>query len=143
MLKESRKLKSPMQSKPTGITSRLGMCLGGLLNAAPAIHRLHLKVTGPGSYAQHMALNELYEALPDLVDTVAEGWQGAAEELLELSSDHVYDFPTVNSALEFMRMKSEKITELQGMIPYSEVVNNMDLIKDALNTAKYKLIFLK
>jgi hypothetical protein len=28
-------------------------------------------------------------------------------------------------------------------LPYSEIVNNLDLVKDALNSAKYKLLFLK
>ena len=36
----------------------------------------------------------------------------------------------------------EEINELQSIMPYSEIVNNLDLIKDVFNTAKYKLIFL-
>lgn len=36
-------------------------------------HVLHLKTT---SFAKHKALNEFYDALPDLVDTLAETYQG-------------------------------------------------------------------
>jgi DNA-binding ferritin-like protein len=139
--RQTRKLKTSPSSSST-VDKMMGMCLGELLSAAPALHRLHLKVTGEGSFAQHMALGELYEALPNLVDTVAEGYQGAAEVLLDIPSSPV-NLPTVKSALEFIRKKTEAITKTQSMIPYSEVVNNMDLLKDALNTAKYKLIFLK
>lgn len=39
-------------------------------------HREHLKVSGPGSYAQHIALNEFYEGIVDLADTFAETYQG-------------------------------------------------------------------
>jgi len=35
------------------------------------------------------------------------------------------------------------VNKLQGMMPYSEIVNNLDLVKDALNSTKYKLLFLK
>lgn len=39
-------------------------------------HREHLKVTGPGSYAKHKALNEFYEGIVDLADKFAETYQG-------------------------------------------------------------------
>ena len=90
-----------------------------------------------------MALNEAYDAIPDLVDAVFEGYQGASEKLLNIPNNltpPVID--TVEQALEFCRMKSENISLLQKEIPYSEIVNNMDLIKDCLNKLKYKLIFL-
>jgi len=28
-------------------------------------------------------------------------------------------------------------------MPYSEIVNNLDLVKDSINSTKYKLLFLK
>lgn len=124
------------------VDNMVANCMGELLAAAPAFHRLHLKVNGPGSFAQHLALGDLYEAIPGLVDTVIEGYQGACEKLLEIPSATI-TFNTVEEALSFIRMKSESVTATQAKVPYSEVVNNMDLIKDALNTAKYKLIFLK
>ena len=37
---------------------------------------------------------------------------------------------------------TEEVNQLQEVMPYSEIVNNLDLVKDAVNTAKYKLIFL-
>jgi hypothetical protein len=35
------------------------------------------------------------------------------------------------------------VNKLQGMMPYSEIVNNLDLVKDSINSTKYKLLFLK
>ena len=54
-----------------------------LMNAATSFHKLHLHVNGPGSYAQHKALGDLYESLPKLADDIAEGYQGACEVLLD------------------------------------------------------------
>lgn len=39
-------------------------------------HREHLKVSGPGSLAKHLALNEFYEGIVDLADKFAETYQG-------------------------------------------------------------------
>ena len=41
-----------------------------LMNAATSFHKLHLSVTGEGSFAQHKALNEIYDNLPKLADTI-------------------------------------------------------------------------
>jgi len=41
-----------------------------------------------------------------------------------------------------MRHISEAVTELQSIMPHSEIVNQLDLVKDSINSAKYKLIFL-
>ena len=64
-----------------GVKTSIPDIISELLDAATKIHFLHLSVTGPGSYAQHIALNELYDALPDLVDTIAESWQGVTGEI--------------------------------------------------------------
>jgi DNA-binding ferritin-like protein len=113
-----------------------------LMNAATSFHKLHLSVTGTGSYAQHIALNELYDALPDLADTIAEGYQGACEVILSYEDQGSAVLKSVDDAIEYMRQMKMQIDELQAVIPHSEVVSNLDLVKDAINTAKYKLLFL-
>jgi DNA-binding ferritin-like protein len=113
-----------------------------IMNAATSFHKLHLSVTGEGSYAQHMALNDLYEALPELADTIAEGMQGACEVILNYPDKAPVTLSGVDGAIQYIRNMIEEINELQSIMPYSEIVNNLDLIKDVFNTAKYKLIFL-
>ena len=39
-------------------------------------HREHLRTTGPGSHARHIALGEFYTSIVDLVDTFTETYQG-------------------------------------------------------------------
>jgi DNA-binding ferritin-like protein len=113
-----------------------------LMNAATSLHKLHLQVTGVGSYAQHIALNELYDVMHGHADTLAEGFQGASETLLKYENDAPIVLNSVKEAIAYLRELTEEVVELQSIMPYSEIVNNLDLVKDSINSAKYKLIFL-
>lgn len=117
-----------------------------LMCAATCFHKLHLKVKDLGSFAAHLALKELYEALPDHADTLIEGYQGAVERIVECSHDEEYSKKVCNSvedALSYIRELTSEVNELQAMMPYSEIVNDLDNVKSTLNSAKYKLKFLK
>jgi DNA-binding ferritin-like protein len=39
-------------------------------------HRAHLRTSGPGSFAQHMALGEFYPEIADNADAIVEAYQG-------------------------------------------------------------------
>jgi hypothetical protein len=113
-----------------------------LMNAATSLHKLHLQITGDGSFAQHLALNELYDVMHGHADTLAEGFQGASETLLKYENDAPVVLNNVKAAIVYLRQLTEEVVELQSIMPYSEIVNNLDLVKDSINSAKYKLIFL-
>ena len=49
---------------------------------------------------------------------------------------------TVADGVAYLRDLYNTVNKLQGMMPYSEIVNNLDLVKDSINSTKYKLIFL-
>lgn len=49
---------------------------GKLFQLRDQIHLTHLKISGPGSYAAHKALNEFYDGLLDHIDTLVESYQG-------------------------------------------------------------------
>ena len=108
-----------------------------------SMHQLHLKITGPGSYSAHKALNEFYDALPDFADTLVEGYQGTAEKLLKYSEVPPRTLDTVADGVSYLRDIYAMVNKLQAMLPYSEIVNNLDLVKDSINSTKYKLLFLK
>ena len=108
-----------------------------------SMHQLHLKITGPGSYSAHKALNELYDALPDHADSLAEGYQGAAECILSYVESCPRLLSTVEDGIAYIRELCAIICQLQSIVPYSEIVNDLDTIKSTFNSAKYKLLFLK
>jgi DNA-binding ferritin-like protein len=118
-------------------------CVTELMNAATSFHKLHLKVQGIGSYAAHKALNELYDAMPDHADDLAEGFQGASEKILVYKDVAPRVLDTVTEALSYIREMYSMVTSLQDKMPYSEIVNELDTVKSTLNSIKYKLLFLK
>jgi hypothetical protein len=147
----SRPKPEPVKANPapdTGVggsslDTMVAACSSELMNAAVSFHKLHLKIKGDGSYAAHKALNKFYDGLHGHADTLIEGYQGAAEKLLSYKETTPRILDTVSDAVGYLRDLSAIITKLQGMLPYSEIVNNLDLVKDSINSTKYKLIFLK
>jgi DNA-binding ferritin-like protein len=127
----------------SSLDSMMSNCISELMNARNSFHKLHLGVTGTGSYAAHKALNELYDALPDFADTLIEGYQGITEKLMVFKHINPRTVEDVSDAVSYLRELYAIINKLQAMMPYSEIVNNLDLVKDAINSTKYKLLFLK
>jgi len=125
------------------VESLTAACISELMNAATSFHKLHLKVTGTGSYAAHKALNELYDALPGHADDLAESFQGAHEKLLSYAEVAPRKLDTVADAIDYLKDMCDMVCKLQDKMPYSEIVNDLDTIKSTMNSAKYKLLFLK
>ena len=145
LLKRNTESTTSYTSAPAGgsIDTMTAACVSELMNASTSFHKLHLKVTGVGSFAAHKALNDLYDALVDHADNLAEGYQGAAEILLKYNDVPNKTLNTVEDGLDYIRMLIDMVTGLQSKMPYSEIVNELDTVKSSLNSAKYKLKFLK
>jgi hypothetical protein len=145
LLKRNTESTVSYSSAPAGgsIDTMTAACVSELMNASTSFHKLHLKVTGVGSFAAHKALNDLYDALVDHADNLAEGYQGAAETLLKYNEIPNKTLNTVEDGLDYIRMLIDMVTGLQSKMPYSEIVNELDTVKSSLNSAKYKLKFLK
>ena len=127
----------------SSLESKVAACVSELMNAGTSLHKLHLKVTGIGSYASHKALNEIYDAFPGHADDLAEGFQGAAEKLLEYQDVAPRVLNSVQDGLAYLRDITQMVNSLQAIMPYSEIVNDLDNAKSSINSAKYKLLFLK
>lgn len=56
--------------------NKIGELFGNLFLIRNQIHLNHLKITGNGSYAGHIALNEFYDQLVDMIDGLIESYQG-------------------------------------------------------------------
>jgi hypothetical protein len=139
------KLKKSVSGNAGGdsLESKTAYLVGELMNAATSFHKMHLKVTGIGSYALHKALNKLYDALPGHADDLAEGFQGASEKLLVCQDFAPRVLNSVEESLSYIRDLTTQVNGLQSIMPYSEIVNDLDTIKSTFNSIKYKLLFLK
>jgi DNA-binding ferritin-like protein len=145
MLKRDAASTASYSSAPAGgnCDTMTAACVSELMNAGTSFHKLHLKVTGTGSYAAHKALNDLYDAMPGHADDLAEGYQGASEKLLTYSEVAPRTLNSVEDGLSYIREITDMVNALQAKMPYSELVNDLDTVKSTLNSAKYKLKFLK
>lgn len=132
----------PMQQVANSCSTMVASCVSELMNARTAFHKLHLKITGPGSYAAHAALAGAYDALPDHADTLAEQYQGASCELLSYVEITPRTLNTVDEAMNYAKELKAMICDLQCEMPYSEISNDLDTFKSTLNSLLYKLKFL-
>lgn len=117
----------------------MGELAAELLHAATKIHMVHLKTQ---DYPAHMALGEFYDALPGLVDGVVEQYQGVTETLLDYPTISVAPIKTKAEAIAYLETLHEMISNYQDKCMYSEISNELDTIKSAIDKTRYKLIFL-
>lgn len=137
-----KRMSSGRPAEMQKVDTMTGALVQELMNAATSFHKLHLQVSGPGSYAAHKALNELYDSLPGLADSIAEGYQGACEMLLKYEGQGPAILDSVEDGVEYLRQIKTQVDELQAVMHHTEIINLLDTVKDAINGAKYKLIFL-
>lgn len=116
-------------------------CVTELMNAATSFHKLHLKVTGQGSFASHSAL-KIYEDFHDFSDQLSEEFQGAYGEILTYKEVLPRTLNTKQEGITYLQDLKTMVTALQGKLPYSEIINDLDLCKSKINGALYKLKFL-
>lgn len=108
-----------------------------LMHAATNAHILHLQTR---SYAQHVALNAFYEAMPGLADDLAEAIQGAEGKLLEFPVDY---FGPAETPLEELEDLKEYVDTTREALPnHSEIQNIIDEVAQLIDSTIYKLKFL-
>jgi DNA-binding ferritin-like protein len=115
-----------------------------ILTSAVIVHKMHLRITGDGSYAAHVALNDLYEDLPEHADEITEKFQGYHGVLIT-------NYPSMDQ-VSYLKMKPlEFVTWLLNYVEeyrtcfgtVSSIQNLVDELVASISEAKYKLTFLK
>jgi DNA-binding ferritin-like protein len=110
-----------------------------LFHAATNTHILHLRSR---SFAEHSALGEFYQALPDLTDKLAEAIQGRQQELLDFPA--AYYEPADTGLDELTQLQDYVEQERRLVLPdASEIQNIVDEIAELIDSTIYKLKFLK
>jgi DNA-binding ferritin-like protein len=142
-----RSLKTGSQQSQTTSSSAKGADMGKLvsefLEAVTSVHKAHLKITGPGSYAAHTAMGAFYDEIGDLADSIAESYQGVTETLLDIPVTQQASCSSAAECVNFLNSLYQKVDAAQKACAYSEIINDLDNVKSLINGTKYKLIFLK
>jgi hypothetical protein len=105
-----------------------------LLHASTNAHILHWQTK---SFAQHMALGEFYEALPDLIDALVEATQGVTGEIIQFPADY---YPPAENGLTELKELREYFVENRDVMPASsEIQNLLDNIAGQIDSTLFKL----
>ena len=87
----------------SSLDNMVAACASELMNARNSFHKLHLKVTGEGSYAAHIAIGDFYDGLPGHADTLVEGYQGVSEKILVCKDVASRTLDTVADGVAYLR----------------------------------------
>ena len=104
-------------------------------------HVFHLRVTGPGSHAAHLALQAYYEGIIPLIDLVAENYQGK-NGLIEFQDvDGIDNNAAVENIIKYFSKLIEALDKLRKgeKLQSSSIQNQIDTIDELLSSTKYKL----
>lgn len=134
---------SDTHAQPKSPKSDMGALISDFLEAVTSVHKSHLKITGPGSYAAHTAMGGFYDEIGDLADSIAESYQGLTEKLLDIPATKQEVCTSAADCVNFLNSLYEKVDAAQKACAYSEIINDLDNVKSLINSTKYKLIFLK
>jgi DNA-binding ferritin-like protein len=107
-----------------------------LLHSSIVTHIMHWQTE---SYAQHVALGEFYQTMPDLVDGVVEAYQGKNNVILSKFPIEMESYEDM-TPLNYMEYLNQELYESRGLFgDDSEIQNLVDEIADLIDTTIYKL----
>lgn len=95
--------------------------------------RSHLKTN---KYSEHIALDEYYSAIVDLVDALVENWMGThdkVEDYVNLLNDEEYE------SIQYLEALREIVVEGRDLMDSSELESNVDDILGLIDRTLYKL----
>lgn len=122
-------LKNKISDKPS--TPTIPQLVSELLQSAVYIHLIHLRTK---SYAQHKALGEYYESIPEHADSIAEQYQGQFG--IQTYPDPKLAKPT--DAASYLTSLVEMVDKAREGAP-SHIQNQLDEVKSLIYSTLYKL----
>lgn len=136
------KFELKVKSNVQGVAdTSLGKFFGTLLMSGMIVHIYHLQSK---SYAQHMALGSFYDAIPGLVDTMVEAYQGCSNSLVDGYCNEVDgDADPIDYFKKLKAYVIERSTVLFPGNEYRNLINEVDAITTLIDSTIYKLTFLK
>lgn len=100
----------------------------------------HQQVEGPGSYAAHKTLEEFYEGIEDLLDSLSESYAGIYGRLKGYEVYDLADFTSLDDVTSYYRGCYDWLVEERKTAPQdSYIQNQLDEITQLLGSTLYKL----
>ena len=113
---------------------------GKLFQLRDEIHLNHLRITGPGSFAAHSALNGFYSDVLDLIDGLVESYQGKYG-IIDIAIPSSKSGDSIKCLEELVKMTDQGSAYL--LFHESYLRNQIDEISTLTYQTLYKLKNLK
>ena len=110
--------------------------LSKLLDSQKQIHIFHLQTK---SFAEHKALQDYYDAIPDLVDSLVESAQGLFGIITGWKSFEVLEYQSKDQCISYLKNILNEINVVRNSIKYSFILNQLDTIDELIYSTIYKL----
>ena len=121
-------------------TNKVNTFISQLFTAYVQTHTFHLQVKGKGSFAIHMALNELYEAIPGFIDEIVESYQGKYGIITDYKVNNISNFTDKLQIITYLKNLHLFIdNNREKLFQDSDILNVIDEIKTAIKQTLYKL----
>lgn len=112
-----------------------------LMASRDQAHIFHWQTTGPGSYAAHKALNDYYDAVPDIVDALVETYQGKHGIVKGYEPAEQFNEYTKDGVLKYFKALATYVERVYAKFPKDDtnIINQLDSVKDLVYSTIYKL----
>lgn len=122
-------------STSMGSTGTIESFIGFLFQARNTVHLHHLATK---SYAQHIALGDLYDFLLSIADTLVESAQTDKLITINIPSSKIE-----GDAISYVKSILDYVRKNRSIFPYSFQQNEIDSLELCLSKTIYKLKFLQ
>jgi len=111
-----------------------------LLHSRNQVHIFHLQTK---SFAEHNALNDYYDGVLDLFDSLIESYQGKHGIISNYKCDGFEDYKSGEQVINYLKGLDKDIDSLRKSIKESFLQNQIDTVQELIYSTLYKLRFLK
>jgi len=124
--------------------NQFAILISTLLHSRTQAHIFHLQTTGPGSYAQHIALGSYYDSIVDLIDGLVESYQGRYGKLTGYTiPGDLREYSNVEGVITYFSGLDMFVEKIRQQIPQdSYIQNQIDELTALISTTNYKLKML-
>jgi len=112
-----------------------------LMASRDQAHIFHWQTTGDGSYAAHKALQKYYDAIPDMIDSLVEAYQGKHGIIKGYEPAERFDEYSKDGAVKYFKALISFVERIYTKFPKEDtnIINQLDAFKDLIYTTIYKL----
>lgn len=111
-----------------------------LLHSRTQVHVFHLQTK---SYAEHIAYGAYYGGIVDLIDALAEAYQGKYDIISSYESPGLENYKSGDQVVTYLKALSKKVEEVHSSVKDTYIQNQLDTVNELINSTIYKLRFLK